>query len=107
MAAFTGVNVGIITSVPPEVSGTTGALSQVAFQVGSAVALSIQAGLFTVNPGSISNNLNVQTSFYFQIGWDIVWLTGFLVFYRPKMDAVSSAQDRAEQGEPKRPVIAH
>ena len=107
MATFTGTNVGIITSVPAEYSGTTGALSQVAFQVGSAVALSIQAGLFTVNPGSISNQLNIQTSFYFQIGWGIVWLIGFLVFYRPKKNAVSSDQDGAEQGEPKRPVIAH
>ena len=106
MATFTGTNVGIITAVPPEYSGTTGALSQVAFQVGSAVALSIQAGLFTVNPGSISNNLNIQTSFYFQIGWGILWLIGFLVFYRPKKNAVSSDLDGAEQGERKQPVIA-
>lgn len=47
MMVFTGVNVGVMTSVPPEQSGVAGAMLQVAFQVGSAVALSIQAGLFT------------------------------------------------------------
>ncbi len=99
MAVFTGTNVGIMTSVPAEMSGVAGALLQVSLQVGSAVALSIQAGLFTVNPGSIENFENVQTSFYFEIGWGIVWLIGFLVMYRPGKTA--TAENDAEEGERK------
>ena len=106
MAVFTGTNVGVMTSVPPEQSGVAGAMLQVAFQVGSAVALSVQAGLFTVNEGSIFNYTNVQTSFYFQIGWGILFLIMFLVFYRPGKKAVSSDADGAEQGE-KKVIVAH
>ncbi len=105
MTVFTGVNVGIMTSVPAEMSGVAGAVLQVSFQVGSAVALSIQAGLFTVNEGWIYNFKNVQASWYFQLGWGIVWLILFLIFYRPGKKAVSSDVDGAEQGE--RVIVAH
>jgi MFS family permease len=106
MAVFTGTNVAIMTSVPPEMAGVAGAVLQVALQVGSAVALSIQAGLLTVNPGSIANFQNVQASLYFQLGWGIVWLVGFLVFYRPAKKASPSAEADAENGETK-VIVAH
>ena len=101
MAVFTGTNVCIITSVPPEQSGVAGATLQVAFQLGSAVALSVQAGLLTVNPGGISNFANVRTSFYFEIGWGILWLIGFLVWYKPTKPKKEdkSATAKAEAGE--------
>ena len=76
-----------------------GATLQTAFQVGSAVALSIQSGLLTVNPGSISNFENVQTSFYFELGWGIVWLIGFLILYRPGKKP--TPEGNAEEGEKK------
>ena len=102
MAVFTGTNVGIMTSVPPEMAGVAGAVLQVALQVGSAVALSIQAGLWTIKPNGIYNFKNVQISWYFELGWGIVWIIGFLVFYRPKKNAVN---DEEEGG--KRVVVAH
>ena len=104
MAVFTGTNVGIMTSVQPEMGGVAGAILQTSLQAGSAVALSIQSGLLTVNPGSISNFENVQTSFYLELGWGIVWLIGFLLFYRPGKTA--TAEGEAEKGE-KRVMMAH
>ena len=104
MAVFTGTNVGIMTSVPPEMGGVAGATLQTALQAGSAVALSIQSGLLTVNPGSISNFENVQTSFYFELGWGILWLIGFLLLYRPEKTA--TADGEAEEGL-KRVPLAH
>jgi hypothetical protein len=106
MAVFTGTNVAVMTSVPAEMAGVAGAVLQVALQVGSAVALSIQAGLFTINPGSIENFANVQASFYFELGWGIVWLIGFLVFYRPSKNTNGSAEGEAENGE-RKVVVAH
>jgi hypothetical protein len=107
MAVFTGTNVAVMTSVPPESSGVAGAVLQVALQVGSAVALSIQAGLLTIEEGWIYNFKNVQASWYFQLGWGIVWLIGFVVFYRPAKNAISGDADGAEQGESKRVIMAH
>lgn len=107
MAVFTGTNVGVMTSVPAEMSGVAGAVLQVALQVGSAVALSIQAGLLTIEPGWIYNFNNVRASWLFQLGWGIVWLIGFVVFFRPGKNAVSSDADGAEQGEAKRVIVAH
>lgn len=97
MLVFTATNVGIMTSVPPEMAGVAGAVLQVALQVGSAVALSIQAGLLTIEPGNLTNWVNVRTSFIFEIGWGVVWLVGFLVFFRPGKKA--SAEEKAEEGE--------
>jgi len=81
-AAFTGVNVGIMTSVPPGMAGIAGAVLQVSLQIGTILAFSIQAGLLTVHPGGINAWTNVQISFYFMIGWGLVWLLIFLSFYR-------------------------
>lgn len=99
MLVFTSINVGVMTTVPPEQSGVAGAILQVAYQLGSAVGFSIQAGLLTVNPGSIENPDNVKASFYFQLGWCALWLIGFLAFYRQPKQAVSSTEDSAEQGK--------
>lgn len=102
MLVFTATNVGIMTSVPPEMAGVAGAVLQVALQVGSAVGLSVQAGLLTVQPGNLSNWVNVRSSFIFVIGWGALWLVGFLIFFRPGKTA--TAEDQAEGGER---VIAH
>lgn len=100
MASFTATNVGVMTSVPAEMSGVAGAVLQVSFQLGSAVGLGIQAGLLTVNEGGISNPSNVKASFYFQMGWCALWLVGFLALYRrPKNDGSD------EEGQ--KVIIAH
>jgi hypothetical protein len=104
MTVFTATNVGIMTSVPASEAGVCGAILQVALQVGSAVALSIQAGLLTVNPGSIENFENVKASWYFELGWGILWIIGFVIFYKPGKSA--NAQGDAEQGG-KRVIMAH
>lgn len=88
LAVFVGTTVGVMNSVPAEMAGVAGATLQVAFQVGSAVGFSIQAGLLTVNPGGLENPGNVHASFYFQLGWVVLWLIGFVVLYRePKRSA--------------------
>lgn len=99
LAVFVGTSVGVMNSVPAEMAGVAGAVLQVAFQVGSAVGLSIQAGLFTVNPGGLENPANVQASFYFQLGWVILWLIMFVVFYRPPPKSANDEEQRV--------VIAH
>lgn len=106
MTVFNAINVAVMTTVPPEMSGVAGAVLQVAFQVGSAVALSIQAGLLTINEGWIYNFKNVQASWYFQLGWGLLWLIAFVVFYRPSKNPVSSSEDGAEQGEA-RVIMGH
>lgn len=98
MLVFTGTNVGVMTSVPAEMAGVAGAVLQVSLQVGSAVALSVQAGLLTVNPGGIENLTNVKISWYFMLGWTLLWGIGFVVLYRPK---------KATPGDEERVIIAH
>jgi hypothetical protein len=99
---FTATNAGIMTAVPPEMAGVAGAVLQVALQVGSAVALSIQAGLLTIERGNITNWVNVRASFIFVLGWGLVWVLGFLVFYRPVR---KSGQEEEAQRENK--VVPH
>ncbi|WOO78243.1 putative MFS-type transporterc [Vanrija pseudolonga] len=82
-AIFSAVNVAVMVSSPPEMAGVTGAVLQVALQVGVAVAFGVQAGLLTTNPGGLSNVDNIHASFYFQVGWVVVWLIGFVVLFRP------------------------
>lgn len=103
MTVFTATNVGIMTSVPASEAGVCGAILQVALQVGSAVALSIQAGLFTVQEGGLENFENVKVSWYFELGWGLLWVVGFLIFYRPGKSA--NAGGEAEEG--KRVIMAH
>lgn len=90
MVAYTGVNVLVMTSVPSEIAGVAGSVLQVSLQVGSAVALSVQAGLFTVHPGSIYNSANVQASYYFQLGVTALLLVAFIVFYKPSKAPASA-----------------
>lgn len=52
-------------------------------QLSTAVAMSIQAGIFSINPGGVRNMSNVRASFYVEMGWTILWLVGFVIFYRP------------------------
>jgi hypothetical protein len=54
-----------------------------AMQLSTAVAMSIQAGIFSINPGGVRNMSNVRASFYVEMGWTILWLVGFIIFYRP------------------------
>jgi hypothetical protein len=82
MASFLGVNITVMTSVPPQMSGVAGALLQVSLQVGAVIGLSVQAGLLTLNPGTFVNYANVQASFWFQFGWCLFNLIIFLVFFR-------------------------
>ncbi|KAL1409332.1 hypothetical protein Q8F55_003314 [Vanrija albida] len=85
MAIYTATNVGIMTAIPPEMAGVVGALFQVSIQLGAVVGFATQAGMMTVNPGGISNPDNVHASFYFQMGWNALWLILFAVGYkRPK-----------------------
>ncbi|KAL7419423.1 hypothetical protein Q5752_006261 [Cryptotrichosporon argae] len=103
-AAFTGTTVGVMLAVPSDMAGVAGAVLQVAFQAGAAVGFAVQAGLLTVNDGGVANYENIQASFYFQLGWIILWLVGFLVLYRPAENVSTGAADSAEQG---RPVLVH
>jgi hypothetical protein len=98
MLVFTATNVGIMTAVPADTAGVAGAVLQVALQVGSAVALSVQAGLLTIEPGNLSNWVNVRISYIFVIGWGVIWLAAFLLFYRPAKKAKASEEDGPEQG---------
>ncbi|WVW83359.1 hypothetical protein I302_105378 [Kwoniella bestiolae CBS 10118] len=82
MMVYSATNVGVMTAVPPSIAGTAGGLLQVSFQVGSALALGIQAGLFTIHDGYLANFKNVQISWYFEMGWLGLGLLVFLVGYR-------------------------
>ncbi|WRT66930.1 uncharacterized protein IL334_003895 [Kwoniella shivajii] len=82
MMVYSATNVGVMTTVPPEIAGTIGGLLQVFFQVGASLALGIQAGLITINAGAFGNYKNVQASFYFEIGWLGLGLLVFLLGYR-------------------------
>ena len=59
---------------------------QTSMQIGVNVALSVQAGLLTVQPGDIYNFANVRASWYFEMGWTVVWLLGIIWLYRPSKD---------------------
>ena len=105
-AVLTGINVTVMTSVNPEMAGVAGAVLQVSCQVGNAIALSIQAGLLTVQEGWIYNFNNVRASWLFELGWGVVWLIMFMVFYRPVKEPAEGL-DGAELGTEKRHVAAH
>lgn len=85
---FTATNVGVMTSAPPDMAGVAGAVLQVAFQIGSTVGLSVQAGLLTVGEWPH----NVKASFYFQMGWCALWLVLFLALYRPSKNQAADEE---------------
>ena len=64
-----------------------GAMLQTSWQTSNVLALSIQAGLLTIHPGGMSNWLNVQTSWYFELGWTALWLIGFVLLYKPEKNS--------------------
>ncbi|WVQ79735.1 hypothetical protein IAT38_001835 [Cryptococcus sp. DSM 104549] len=99
MASFLGTNITVMTSVPPQMSGVAGAMLQVSLQVGAVVGLSVQAGLLTLHPGSISNWSNVQASFWFQFGWGILNAIIIVAFFRPGKAAEGSAAAAKLNGE--------
>jgi hypothetical protein len=82
--------VGVMLAAPPEQAGVVGAILQTSMQTSAVVAISIQAGLLTVEPGGVHNYVNVQASWYFELGWVLVWLIGFLALYRPSKNLVES-----------------
>lgn len=107
MTVFTAANVGVMVSVPPHMAGVVGAMFQVALQTGVAIALSVQAGLLTINPGGLAKHDNVKASYYFQMGWAALWLIMFVVFYRtppprplePSPSAISSGGSATPKGK--------
>ncbi|OCF32711.1 efflux protein EncT [Kwoniella heveanensis CBS 569] len=108
MAAFLGTNITVMTSVPPAMSGVAGAMLQVSLQVGAVLGLSVQAGLLTIKPGSLSNYANVQASFWFQFGWTALNALIIIVFFRPgKAAPGSAAAAKLEGKEAPAAVMAH
>lgn len=95
---FTATSVGAMCAVPASIGGVAGATLQVSFQVGAAVSFAVQAGLFTINEGGISNFDNLKASFYFELGFIALWVIGFLVFYKPKNTEVSGDTERIAAG---------
>ncbi|KAK8854629.1 hypothetical protein IAR55_003368 [Kwoniella newhampshirensis] len=96
MASFLGTNITVMTSVPPSASGVAGAMLQVSLQVGAVLGLSVQAGLLTLNEGSITNYSNVQASFWFQFGWTVLNMLMIVFLFRPGKKAEGA--DAAENG---------
>lgn len=74
--------VGVMAACPAEKAGVVGAALQTAMHTSVVVALSIQAGLLTTAPGALENFTNFKASMYFELGWVVLWLVGFMVFYR-------------------------
>lgn len=91
-AVFTAANVALTTAVDPQMAGVAGAVLQVAFQICSAVGFGVQAGMFTIQPGGLDDYRNVQASFYFQLGWGVLWLFLFVLLYRVPKTAGGPSQ---------------
>lgn len=71
-----------MAACPGDKAGVVGAALQTAMHTSTVVALSIQAGLLTTKPGGLENYTNFKVTMYFEFGWVIVWLAGFMCFYR-------------------------
>jgi hypothetical protein len=69
-------------AAPPSKAAVVGAALQASMQTSTVVALAIQAGLLTLRPGGIYEFANVRASWYFELGWTVLWLLGFLLLYR-------------------------
>lgn len=79
-------------AAPPEMAGVVGATLQTSMHTSTVVALSIQAGLLTTQPGGLENYANIRASWYFELGWVVVWMVGFVILYRPARNTPSSAK---------------
>jgi gentisate 1,2-dioxygenase len=90
-------SVGAMTTSPTSQAGVVGAILQTAIQAGNAIALTIQAGLFTIHPGGIADYRNVQASFWFIFAWGGAFLLVYWLAYR--------TPERKEG--PSRAVMAH
>ncbi|CAK9779503.1 MFS general substrate transporter [Cutaneotrichosporon oleaginosum] len=74
--------VGVMAACPAHMAGVVGGALQTAMHTSTVVALAIQAGLLTTAPGGLENFTNFRASMYFELGWVLLWLLGFMVFYR-------------------------
>lgn len=63
---------------------------QVCLQLGAVLGLSIQAGLLTLQPGNVTNEYNVQASYWFIFGWALLIAILVLVFFRSNKAAPGS-----------------
>ncbi|ORX35382.1 major facilitator superfamily domain-containing protein [Kockovaella imperatae] len=88
-------NVGIMMTAPPDLTGAVGAVYSMSTQLSVVVALSIQAGMWSVHPGGIHDRSNIRLSFYVELGWLVLWFIGFVIFYRPGK-SWDSDEDTAE-----------
>jgi hypothetical protein len=75
-------SIGVMMALPPSEAGIGGAILQTGMQMGSAIGISIQAGLLTVEPGGYSNLVNVHISWWFVVGWTALSGVVFWGFYR-------------------------
>lgn len=87
-----------MTTSPSSQAGVVGAILQTAIQAGNAIALTVQAGLFTIHPGGLADFRNVQASFWFMFAWGGACAIGFWVFYRTP---------ERKEGEEKKVIVAH
>ncbi|BEJ16611.1 hypothetical protein CspHIS471_0600120 [Cutaneotrichosporon sp. HIS471] len=90
--------VGVMAACPTNMAGVVGAALQTAMHTSSVVALSIQSGMLTTAPGGLKNLTNFRASMYFELGWVLLWLVGFMVFYRrvgPTPSDVETAGEKA------------
>lgn len=71
---------------------------QVCLQLGAVLGLSIQAGLLTLQPGNVTNEYNVQASYWFIFGWAMLVAILVLVFFRSNKAAPGSEKAK-ELGE--------
>lgn len=81
-----------MAACPAHMAGVVGAALQTAMHTSTVVALAIQAGLLTTAPGGLENLTNFRASMYFELGWVLLWLVGFMVFYRRVAAAPSDAE---------------
>lgn len=81
-----------MAACPAEKAGVVGACLQTAMHTSVVVALSIQAGLLTTAPGGLENFTNFKASMYFEMGWVLLWLIGFMIFFRPVKTAPKDAE---------------
>lgn len=81
---YQALSISIMTSVPRVQSGVVGALWITSGQIGSVIALAVQSGLFTVQPGGAKNYANLQASYWFCAGWLTVMAFSGLCFFKDK-----------------------
>ncbi|WWC90585.1 uncharacterized protein L201_005521 [Kwoniella dendrophila CBS 6074] len=99
MICFNMTNAGAMSAVPPSIGGVAGALVQLCFQTGTAIAFAVQAGLLTIKEGGLQNFTNTRASFIFVTGWIALFAIIFVCLYKP--------QKKEDGDEENRVVMAH